>query len=107
MLWTILDTSPDTHSSTLTTHQLFRLVDLSFLLSSNAIFHATEVRSLTFEALVIRQFVHSPLLHVVVVVIIRIAQSLIFVYPFMLCSFHCSLNDIFLDVLSFLQFFVK
>jgi hypothetical protein len=51
-------------SGTFTTHQLFWLELLLFLLRSNTIFLAAKVCIFTFEALIVGQFVHGKLLKI-------------------------------------------
>ncbi len=59
----------------LTAHQLLGLVHLSLLLGLDAVLHASEIGCLAFETLIVRAFVHSPLLKVLVVWVPRNVQA--------------------------------
>ena len=59
MFFTIFNSSTDTYSRTLSTYKLFFFESLITILPSFTIFHTSEIRIWTFEALIVRQFMQG------------------------------------------------
>lgn len=96
MCLTILNASPDTDSGALSTHQLFFLEILIVVLCGLTILHATKVRFITFEALIVGQSFHCVALKVVVEWVTRLLQPWLFVQVLEFCSFHTLFRNKFL-----------
>ena len=79
MILAILDAVLGAGAGTSTANQLLGFELLFFLLCANAILFTSEVGFPTLEALIVSELEHGPLLQVVVVLIVRVFQAIIFI----------------------------
>ena len=86
MLLTIRHSPLYVHRCTFSTHQLFRLIILSLLLSLFTILHASKIRVLTLKTLVIGELVNRKGFQIIIELISWIFQSRVLVQSFIFGS---------------------
>ncbi len=103
---TVLDASADAYGRALATDEFLRL-EIAIFLTLFAIFHATEIGFLAFEADVIGELVESVGFEVVVVDVFGILQPRCLVYILVLSSLQGHLYKIIFELLKFINSILK